>query len=187
MRLTDGGIVMRKHFFITAALAGAFLCSQPMLAQGSHEVRQAQQALKDKGFDPGPIDGIDGPRTRAALKDYQSHENLGTTGALDSSTVASLGLDKNGNGGGSIHAAGQNIKNSYSEGGHVVAQDSKTAGSDYKHGNVVHGTTALGKGVGEGTKDVAVGTAHAVVNTAKAADNAFVFHGQKEKPSKPQK
>ena len=29
-----------------------------------------QQALKDKGFDPGPVDGIDGPQTVSALKSY---------------------------------------------------------------------------------------------------------------------
>ena len=34
-----------------------------------------QQTLKDKGFNPGPIDGTVGPRTTAALSDYQKAEN----------------------------------------------------------------------------------------------------------------
>ena len=31
--------------------------------RASGDVRSAQQALRDKGFDPGPIDGVMGPRT----------------------------------------------------------------------------------------------------------------------------
>ena len=33
-------------------------------------VREVQQALLDSGFDPGPIDGVMGPRTKAALRKY---------------------------------------------------------------------------------------------------------------------
>src|SRR3989441_2639309 len=35
--------------------------------ESSADIRQAQMALKDKGHAPGPIDGIHGPRTSAAL------------------------------------------------------------------------------------------------------------------------
>jgi peptidoglycan hydrolase-like protein with peptidoglycan-binding domain len=59
-------------------------------ARGSDEIRQTQQALKDKGFDPGPIDGQMGPRTRAALIDYQMREKLTATGRLDSKTKEQL-------------------------------------------------------------------------------------------------
>jgi Putative peptidoglycan binding domain len=33
-------------------------------------VREVQQSLLDAGFDPGPIDGVMGPRTKAALRKY---------------------------------------------------------------------------------------------------------------------
>ena len=33
-------------------------------------VRELQQALVTAGYDPGPIDGIFGPRTKAALRKY---------------------------------------------------------------------------------------------------------------------
>jgi peptidoglycan hydrolase-like protein with peptidoglycan-binding domain len=56
------------------------------------DVRGLQQALKDKGFDPGPIDGKLGPRTAAALRRYQQHENLPVTGRMDDRTTASLGV-----------------------------------------------------------------------------------------------
>ena len=35
-------------------------------AQGA-SVRELQQALADAGYDPGPVDGDFGPRTRAAV------------------------------------------------------------------------------------------------------------------------
>jgi membrane protein involved in colicin uptake len=56
------------------------------------DVSAMQQALKDKGHDPGPIDGIFGPRTRAALRDYQTKEGLTATGRWDDATRAKLGV-----------------------------------------------------------------------------------------------
>jgi hypothetical protein len=54
------------------------------------DVRSAQMALKDKGHDPGPIDGVMGPRTSAAIRDFQQAENLSTTGQLDAETRSKL-------------------------------------------------------------------------------------------------
>lgn len=34
-----------------------------------------QQRLSNLGFNPGAIDGIDGPRTKAAIRAFQDHEN----------------------------------------------------------------------------------------------------------------
>jgi peptidoglycan hydrolase-like protein with peptidoglycan-binding domain len=56
----------------------------------SGDVRSAQQALMDKGYNPGPIDGIQGPLTSAAVRDYQTKEGLKVTGRLDSETKARL-------------------------------------------------------------------------------------------------
>jgi peptidoglycan hydrolase-like protein with peptidoglycan-binding domain len=56
----------------------------------SGDVRSAQMALRDKGHNPGPIDGVMGPRTSAAIKDYQQKENLSVTGQLDAETRAKL-------------------------------------------------------------------------------------------------
>jgi hypothetical protein len=53
-------------------------------------VRDAQQALRDRGHDPGPIDGLMGPRTSAAIRDFQQQENLTVTGQLDAETRARL-------------------------------------------------------------------------------------------------
>jgi hypothetical protein len=58
------------------------------------QVKEAQQALKTNGYDPGPVDGIMGPQTREAIKNFQNAKGLQATGTLDSHTAQSLGLEK---------------------------------------------------------------------------------------------
>lgn len=54
------------------------------------EVRGAQQRLNNLGFDPGPIDGIMGPKTQAGIKAFQKREEMDETGQLDQETAAKL-------------------------------------------------------------------------------------------------
>ena len=54
--------------------------------------RELQQHLVNRGFDPGPVDGVWGPRTQAALVSFQRKRCLGTIGVLDESTRDALGL-----------------------------------------------------------------------------------------------
>jgi peptidoglycan hydrolase-like protein with peptidoglycan-binding domain len=58
--------------------------------KGSDDVRHAQQALTEKGFHPGPVDGKMGPQTKAALSEFQKKENLKVTGRLDRETKDKL-------------------------------------------------------------------------------------------------
>jgi len=55
-------------------------------------VAAAQQALKTNGYNPGPIDGYMGPRTTAAVREYQQREQLQVTGQLDPDTLGRLGI-----------------------------------------------------------------------------------------------
>lgn len=57
----------------------------------SARVRSAQQALTDKGYNPGPADGLMGPRTRAAVEEFQRKEGLEANGGLDMKTMSRLG------------------------------------------------------------------------------------------------
>jgi peptidoglycan hydrolase-like protein with peptidoglycan-binding domain len=66
--------------------------SSPQQSSSQGDVKQAQQALKDKGFDPGAIDGQMGPKTEAALKQFQTQQKLTDSGQLDSQTETALGL-----------------------------------------------------------------------------------------------
>ncbi len=60
--------------------------------RGEAHVRTAQERLQHKGFDPGPIDGIWGPRTAAAVGEYQRKEGLTVTSRLDADTLGKLGV-----------------------------------------------------------------------------------------------
>ena len=59
---------------------------------GKQEVKSAQEALKAKGYDAGASDGAMGPRTRAALRNFQKAEGLRATGRLDADTRTKLGV-----------------------------------------------------------------------------------------------
>jgi cytochrome c-type biogenesis protein CcmH/NrfG len=63
-------------------------------AKGSEEIKKLQEALKAKGQDPGPIDGIMGSKTRAAIKAFQEANGLKPTSRLDDQTAEKLGVEK---------------------------------------------------------------------------------------------
>jgi hypothetical protein len=78
------GVLVGIPIVMTAALTGlgwaAGPASPPPAAKSTASpagaksspahVREVQQALLDAGLDPGPIDGVMGPRTKAALRKY---------------------------------------------------------------------------------------------------------------------
>jgi len=53
-------------------------------------VSKLQQALQQKGFDPGPIDGVIGPRTREAVRNFQEKYGISST-EIDNQTLYALG------------------------------------------------------------------------------------------------
>ena len=59
----------------------------------AERVRAAQQVLQQKGHYTGAIDGIAGPQTVTALREFQKSEGLEVTGELDEETWQRLGID----------------------------------------------------------------------------------------------
>jgi hypothetical protein len=55
-------------------------------------ITNVQIQLYNEGYYDGPIDGILGPDTQAAIADYQADHGLAVTAAIDEPTVESLGL-----------------------------------------------------------------------------------------------
>ncbi len=53
-------------------------------------VRQAQQRLVDIGFNPGPVDGKYGRKTRSGLEAFQRHVGIPVTGDIDAATARAL-------------------------------------------------------------------------------------------------
>ena len=80
--VTAFGVTARS----TIAFAGATPIGQLNMAAvpkiDQDGIRKVQTLLKDKGFDPGPIDGVDGSRTTSALRGFQE--------SLESNLVAPL-------------------------------------------------------------------------------------------------
>lgn len=56
------------------------------------DVQRLQSTLSDRGFDPGPSDGIFGPMTLRAVLDFQRYQKLWVDGLVGPKTKASLGM-----------------------------------------------------------------------------------------------
>ena len=52
--------------------------------------RRSRTALQTAGYDPGPIDGIYGPQTVAAVEQLQTDSGLPVTGFVDEATARAL-------------------------------------------------------------------------------------------------
>ncbi len=59
--------------------------------RSSAQIRSVQRVLAEQGYNPGPVDGMMGKKTRLALRQYQWDYNLPVTGRIDESTLSSLG------------------------------------------------------------------------------------------------
>lgn len=96
-----------KAFFRerTAASAGE---GEAKLGLTRGQRREVQQALTALGFNAGGADGIFGPRTRAAIKDYQTANKHLPTGYRVSGWDAAWGADGRGcAGAGGVSADGK--------------------------------------------------------------------------------
>ena len=106
---TNGSVSEAAFAFPTAADASLILPRAPALRatavageQGPSAVeaslgldqptrRLIQRRLRNEGFDPGPPDGLFGPRTRAAIRAWQESLAQPQTGYLDGPQAATLG------------------------------------------------------------------------------------------------
>lgn len=62
-------------------------------ALSANQVRDLQQELSSRGYDPGEVDGQWGPRTRQALRQFQQDQNLAASGRPDQRTLTALGIE----------------------------------------------------------------------------------------------
>lgn len=75
------------------ALAVLFLLAAAFPVPAGDGIRQVQLKLQKKGFDPGPADGLMGPKTRQAIREFQASQGLAITGRLDEPTRKALGVE----------------------------------------------------------------------------------------------
>jgi len=72
----------RMYFLLAAIVAGQGLPSES-LAGSVNDILGVQHALFMMGYDPGPQDGVDGPKTQQAVKDFQANSGMAETGGLE--------------------------------------------------------------------------------------------------------
>src|SRR5689334_23258294 len=92
--LTNSKRVWTRVVF-TILMTGTLALGLTALASAAtpdSDTRKAQEALRDKGYDPGKIDGHLGPQTRRAIGQYQKAEDLPVTEHLDAQTAGKLGV-----------------------------------------------------------------------------------------------
>ena len=78
---------------LQAQQARAQQAVQTAVLSGNPEtLKQAQSKLSTAGYSPGPVDGKMGPKTQAALKNFQQSQGLQASGWLDPKTAAALGM-----------------------------------------------------------------------------------------------
>lgn len=119
--------------------------------RGSGETRQLQQALRNAGYDPGPIDGVYGERTRQAVMDWQRANNMEATGRADRQMMSALGVSSTGTRGttrSGASTAQSERDRAYMGGGMVVDQQgNRTTGTTGTPGGSMGST---GSGVAPG-------------------------------------
>ncbi len=86
---------MNRHLF-AAILAGLLACAclaQDAATPSDGQVLKVQRKLFFRGYQPGPCDGVLGPRTVRALESFQVEHGLRDTGTFTEDTLMVLGVD----------------------------------------------------------------------------------------------
>jgi len=142
--------------FCVAGMSGLVLTplvstASPKPAVITHQdITKVQKTLRSGGYYRGRVDGLMGPQTRAAIRQYQKSNQLAATGRLDAQTAGKLGVGSESTGG--------NFKSA----GKSVGRGSMEAGHQMKEGKPIASGKEFGKGVGRGGKYVGKGVKKAV-------------------------
>ncbi len=143
---------------------------KPTVMRSRPLVREVQAALKDRGYDPGQVDGIMGPLTRDALRKFQEANGLAVDGQLSDETLDKLGVqppvntDDDQRDRGLVGDAASAVAS-----GAETAKDATVTGAKAAAGATVTGGKAVAKGATEGGKAVAGGATTAGKKVASVA------------------
>jgi len=95
-------------------------------------VQRAQETLVEKGFDPGPIDGVWGAKTKSGVMKFQESEGLLASGELDEQTKKRLFASGEGSESAASHASAPAASGSYAGNGIPDVPDSEIVWGPHK-------------------------------------------------------
>jgi peptidoglycan hydrolase-like protein with peptidoglycan-binding domain len=67
---------------------------QGMAGMSQEKIKRVEEALQERGHNPGRIDGFVDEQTLNALREFQKLNHLSVTGVLDEQTAEKLGIDR---------------------------------------------------------------------------------------------
>lgn len=88
--------------------------------------KQVQENLRERGFYSGPVNGVVGPNTQAAIAQFQLSIPMPASGMLDDTTLAALGVEPPAPASAGQTAAGQSAETTTAE---SAAPDRKLGGT----------------------------------------------------------
>ena len=158
MSLNMKAVWIRVVFvLLITGMVGLYLV--PVASAADHDnIKKVQETLRDKGYDPGPIDGVMGSQTRKALSQYQKSENLPVTGHVDTQTAGKLGVGQ------------ESVGGDFKTAGKDVGRGGEGVGHEMKEGKPIAAGKDLGKGVGKGGKKVGEGVKKSVSPRSDSSD-----------------
>ena len=87
------GLLVVGSLAMSLAWAQPALSTPPVGATAEPRfIREAQRALGELGFRPGPVDGVVGRKTRGALARFQRSQKIPVTGSVDAETMVRLDI-----------------------------------------------------------------------------------------------
>ncbi len=81
-----------NRYLIGAHVLGTETIPKAVSYTDHDTVLAVQVALTNKGYSPGELDGIFGPKTSAAIKKMQADANMGSTGVVDYGVLTALSV-----------------------------------------------------------------------------------------------
>ncbi|RMG53820.1 MAG: BON domain-containing protein [Acidobacteria bacterium] len=164
---------------------------EPELRPSRDLVKKIQRKLAQQGYYGGAIDGIIGPQTREALRNFQRAHRLPVTGHIDEATIAELGIpleeEKSqprrkglfGKLGSAMKKTGGAVAEGATTAAEATAKAGTTAAKATKKGAVTgaeataSGATTAGKATGKATATAGKATGKSVKATGKAIKRVF--------------
>lgn len=130
----------------SSVVASAKGSSSSSVRWSRQDIQKVQEKLSNEGYYHGKVDGVMGPQTDSAIRQYQKAQGLPATGHLDAQTAVKLGVSPS-SGKGDLKQAGSSVKAGGEEFGHEITKGKPVAAGKDLGKSIGHASKEVGKGV----------------------------------------